>query len=85
MVENAKETLCRNVTIYGKCRFEDKGEDRSHEGWCMMTEKAQAVLSIMIPQKSMGHKIWRSQLGTAREITAVHANGHKATTASRKH
>jgi hypothetical protein len=26
MVENAKDTLCRNVTIYGKCRFEDKGE-----------------------------------------------------------
>ncbi|KKY20858.1 putative pab-dependent polyspecific ribonuclease subunit pan3 [Phaeomoniella chlamydospora] len=23
--ENAKDTLCRNVTIYGKCRYEDKG------------------------------------------------------------
>jgi PAB-dependent poly(A)-specific ribonuclease subunit 3 len=23
--ENAKETLCRNVTIYGRCRYEDKG------------------------------------------------------------
>jgi hypothetical protein len=23
--ENAKETLCRNVTIYGHCRYEDKG------------------------------------------------------------
>lgn len=23
--ENAKNTLCRNVTIYGHCRFEDKG------------------------------------------------------------
>jgi hypothetical protein len=21
----AKDTLCRNVTIYGKCRYEDKG------------------------------------------------------------
>jgi PAB-dependent poly(A)-specific ribonuclease subunit 3 len=24
-IENAKDTLCRNVTIYGKCRYEDKG------------------------------------------------------------
>lgn len=24
-VENAKDTLCRNVTIYGRCRYEDKG------------------------------------------------------------
>ncbi|EHY57233.1 PAB-dependent poly(A)-specific ribonuclease subunit 3 [Exophiala dermatitidis] len=23
--ENARDTLCRNVTIYGKCRYEDKG------------------------------------------------------------
>lgn len=25
--ENAKDTLCRNVTIYGRCRYEDKGTD----------------------------------------------------------
>lgn len=25
--ENAKDTLCRNVTIYGHCRYEDKGSD----------------------------------------------------------
>jgi PAB-dependent poly(A)-specific ribonuclease subunit 3 len=24
-VEAAKDTLCRNVTIYGRCRYEDKG------------------------------------------------------------
>jgi hypothetical protein len=24
-IENAKDTLCRHVTIYGKCRYEDKG------------------------------------------------------------
>lgn len=24
-LENAKDTLCRNVTIYGRCRYEDKG------------------------------------------------------------
>lgn len=23
--DNAKDTLCRNVTIYGRCRYEDKG------------------------------------------------------------
>lgn len=23
--DNAKDILCRNVTIYGKCRYEDKG------------------------------------------------------------
>lgn len=23
--ENAKDTLCRNVSIYGYCRYEDKG------------------------------------------------------------
>ncbi|EEQ33764.1 PAB-dependent poly(A)-specific ribonuclease subunit PAN3 [Microsporum canis CBS 113480] len=27
--ENAKDTLCRNVTIYGRCRYEDKGSDSS--------------------------------------------------------
>ena len=27
MTENAKDTLCRNVTIYGSCRFQDKGEE----------------------------------------------------------
>ena len=25
-LENAKDTLCRNVTIYGRCRYEDKGD-----------------------------------------------------------
>ena len=25
LLENAKDTLCRNVTIYGRCRYEDKG------------------------------------------------------------
>lgn len=24
-IENAKDTLCRNITIYGRCRYEDKG------------------------------------------------------------
>ncbi|KAJ9616636.1 Peroxisomal membrane protein PAS20 [Cladophialophora chaetospira] len=28
--ENAKDTLCRNVTIYGKCRYEDKGCRYNH-------------------------------------------------------
>lgn len=28
-VENAKDTLCRNVTIYGRCRYEDKGALRN--------------------------------------------------------
>lgn len=23
--ENAKDTLCRNVTIYGHCRYKEKG------------------------------------------------------------
>ncbi|PLN85547.1 poly(A) ribonuclease subunit [Aspergillus taichungensis] len=30
-VENAKDTLCRNVTIYGRCRFEDKGCAFNHD------------------------------------------------------
>ncbi|KAJ5767296.1 uncharacterized protein N7511_004912 [Penicillium nucicola] len=29
--ENAKETLCRNVTIYGRCRYEDKGCAFNHD------------------------------------------------------
>ncbi|EED21333.1 poly(A)-binding protein-dependent poly(A) ribonuclease, putative [Talaromyces stipitatus ATCC 10500] len=29
--ENAKDTLCRNVTIYGKCRYEDKGCAFNHD------------------------------------------------------
>lgn len=23
--ENSKDTLCRNIVIYGRCRYEDKG------------------------------------------------------------
>ncbi|KAF6238459.1 hypothetical protein HO173_003426 [Letharia columbiana] len=29
--ENAKDTLCRNVTIYGHCRYEDKGCAFNHD------------------------------------------------------
>ncbi|PGH15964.1 PAB-dependent poly(A)-specific ribonuclease subunit PAN3 [Helicocarpus griseus UAMH5409] len=29
--ENAKDTLCRNVTIYGRCRYEDKGCAFNHD------------------------------------------------------
>ena len=31
--ENAKDTLCRNVTIYGKCRYEDKGRRMHNKLW----------------------------------------------------
>ncbi|EEH34336.2 PAB-dependent poly(A)-specific ribonuclease subunit PAN3 [Paracoccidioides lutzii Pb01] len=30
-LENAKDTLCRNVTIYGRCRYEDKGCAFNHD------------------------------------------------------
>jgi hypothetical protein len=36
--ENAKDTLCRNVTIYGRCRYEDKG----------MTERARIDVQVLI-------------------------------------
>lgn len=29
--ENAKDTLCRNITIYGRCRYEDKGCAFNHD------------------------------------------------------
>ncbi|KAF9890373.1 PAB-dependent poly(A)-specific ribonuclease subunit 3 [Aspergillus nanangensis] len=29
--DNAKDTLCRNVTIYGRCRYEDKGCAFNHD------------------------------------------------------
>ncbi|KAL4871205.1 hypothetical protein BDV12DRAFT_164391 [Aspergillus spectabilis] len=29
--ENSKDTLCRNVTIYGRCRYEDKGCAFNHD------------------------------------------------------
>ncbi|PGH28290.1 PAB-dependent poly(A)-specific ribonuclease subunit PAN3 [Polytolypa hystricis UAMH7299] len=29
--DNAKDTLCRNVTIYGRCRYEDKGCVFNHD------------------------------------------------------
>jgi len=29
--ENAKDTLCRNVVIYGHCRYEDQGCAFNHE------------------------------------------------------
>ncbi|KAL4750733.1 PAB-dependent poly(A)-specific ribonuclease subunit pan3 [Aspergillus terricola var. indicus] len=30
--ENAKDTMCRNVTIYGRCRYEDKGASNLTSG-----------------------------------------------------
>ncbi|CCD50155.1 hypothetical protein ACHAPF_006783 [Botrytis cinerea] len=29
--ENAKDTLCRNVLIYGHCRYEDQGCAFNHD------------------------------------------------------
>ncbi|CZS96506.1 uncharacterized protein RAG0_05798 [Rhynchosporium agropyri] len=37
--ENSKDTLCRNVTIYGHCRWEDSGCVFSHDpNKSMMTQ-----------------------------------------------
>lgn len=49
--ENAKDTLCRNVTIYGRCRYEDKG-NRVLQYWLHGTESDsmffdKVALSIM--------------------------------------
>jgi PAB-dependent poly(A)-specific ribonuclease subunit 3 len=30
-LENAKDTLCRNVLIYGHCRYEDQGCAFNHD------------------------------------------------------
>lgn len=31
VLENAKDTLCRNVLIYGHCRYEDQGCAFNHD------------------------------------------------------
>ncbi|KAK9852001.1 hypothetical protein MYU51_008955 [Penicillium brevicompactum] len=36
--ENAKDTLCRNVTIYGRCRYEDKGMTAPPSLWRMIAD-----------------------------------------------
>lgn len=49
--ENAKDTLCRNVTIYGRCRYEDKG--MAAPSWVERVEAdlvIQDALSIMTHQ-----------------------------------
>lgn len=52
--ENAKDTLCRNVTIYGRCRYEDKGIGGSSSWpWAQADLDVQAVLSTMTHQSSM--------------------------------
>jgi PAB-dependent poly(A)-specific ribonuclease subunit 3 len=30
-LENSKDTLCRNVLIYGHCRYEDQGCAYNHD------------------------------------------------------
>ena len=50
MTEHAKDTLCRNVTIYGKCRYEDKGE-LSVVAYLKNAEMSKAVLSITKSKK----------------------------------
>jgi hypothetical protein len=67
MVENAKDTLCRNVTIYGKCRFEDKGEDRPLQCWCVTTEKALGCAFNHDTTKVNGSQNMEMLVGNARE------------------
>lgn len=50
--ENAKNTLCRNVTIYGSCRFEDKGKCCYLLCALQADEGEKAVLLITILSKS---------------------------------
>jgi PAB-dependent poly(A)-specific ribonuclease subunit 3 len=81
MVENAKDTLCRNVTIYGKCRFEDKGEARPLQCWRAMTEKVLGCAFNHDTTKVNGSQNMEMFVGNTREEKAADANKRKATTA----
>ncbi|KIW87050.1 uncharacterized protein Z519_12347 [Cladophialophora bantiana CBS 173.52] len=47
--ENAKETLCRNVTIYGKCRYEDKGCTFNHSHSTRGSSRSKKTLNVDSP------------------------------------
>ena len=57
-IENSKDTLCRNVTIYGRCRYEDKGEVERQQR-CPNADGSsfpwQGVRSAMISSRCMPH------------------------------
>lgn len=50
LIDNAKDILCRNVTIYGKCRYEDKGAVTQSMLWDQTSFPPQAVPSIIKPR-----------------------------------
>ena len=45
--DNAKDTLCRNVLIYGHCRYEDQGCSFNHEPNSM--HGSQVELYVLFP------------------------------------
>jgi hypothetical protein len=45
--DNAKDTLCRNVLIYGHCRYEDQGCSFNHEPNSI--HGSQAELYVLFP------------------------------------
>lgn len=45
--DNAKDTLCRNVLIYGHCRYEDQGCSFNHEP--NNTHGSQAEMYVLFP------------------------------------
>jgi PAB-dependent poly(A)-specific ribonuclease subunit 3 len=84
MVENAKDTLCRNVTIYGKCRFEDKGEDCPLQCWRVTTEKVLGCAFNHDTTKVNGSQNMEMLVGNAREREAANANGRKSNNSLKK-
>lgn len=64
--DNAKDTLCRNVLIYGHCRYEDQGCSFNHEPNSIHGSQAELYVFfpfyIPYPGSPKGHSLETSLL-----------------------
>ncbi|KAF8854360.1 PAB-dependent poly(A)-specific ribonuclease subunit PAN3 [Acephala macrosclerotiorum] len=68
--ENQKDTLCRNVVIYGHCRYEDQGCAFNHDPNKTLSSQAEAKKSLNVDSPSFTP----STLSTAGKISSHAAN-----------
>jgi hypothetical protein len=61
--ENSKNTLCRNINIYGHCRYENEGCAFNHDQNSLKTNPSQSmenrlVLSMLLSNRVVAHELF---------------------------
>lgn len=85
--ENVKDTLCRNVTIYGHCRYEEKGHDAAVD--IAQNNKTnismQAAYLTMIRSKSQRRRIRLKGLSLELGMRTAETYSYKGLSSLKKH